>query len=191
LFKWYTYSTGTVPPDAVGGPSLTSHGTRTVVWNGKDGSGAIVPDGNYNLWVEFNETNNTGNPTISIPFTKNSTYQHVQPSNTTYFQNIDLQYFPLSTAGIEVGNDHASISVMPNPTTEQATIQVDLIKNATVQINILASNGKMVYNYAKNNYTVGKHLFLWSPKECGVSSGIYFVHVIINNQNQIYKLIVK
>jgi hypothetical protein len=193
LFKWNTYTGGSVPSDAISGASLTSHQTHTVKWNGKNAAGHVVPDGDYNLWVEFNETNSTGNPTISIPFTKGAVDQHVTPANTSYFQNIDLQYF--YTAGYGAGINsligNTNVSVTPNPTVDEANIQVDLTNKASVQVSIYSISGKLVHRFNKSEYEAGKHYFIWNPKSSGVASGTYFVHVNVDQKNQIFKLIVK
>lgn len=194
LNKWNASSGGVIPADAISGASLLQHVTHTVKWNGKNKAGYVVPDGDYNLWVEFNETNNTsGNPTISIPFTKGSADQHVTPANTSYFQNIDLQYF--YTAGYGAGINsligNTNVSVTPNPTVDEANIQVDLANKATVQVSIYSISGKLVHRFYRSEYEAGKNYFLWSPKSNGVASGTYFVHVTVDQKNQIFKLIVK
>jgi flagellar hook assembly protein FlgD len=194
LNKWNAASGGVIPADAISGASLLQHVTHTVKWNGKNKAGYVVPDGDYNFWVEFNETNYTsGNPSISIPFTKGPADQHVTPANNTYFQNIDLQYF--YTAGYGVGINsligNTKVSVTPNPTVDEANIMVDLTHKASVQVSIYSISGKLVHRFNKSEYEAGKNYFLWNPKSNGVASGTYFVHVTVDQKNQIFKLIVK
>ncbi len=193
LFKWNTYSGGVVPADAVSGASLTAHTTHTVKWNGKNKSGYVVPDGDYNLWVEFNETNTSGNPTISIPFTKGTANQHVTPANTTYFQNIDLQYFYTAGYGAGISSliGNTSVCVTPNPTADETNIQVELTNKASVQVSIYSISGKLIHRFNKSEYEAGKHYFIWNPKSSDVAGGTYFVHVNVDQKNQIFKLIVK
>jgi flagellar hook assembly protein FlgD len=193
LYKWKTYTSGVIPSDAISGASLTSHQTHTVAWNGKNAAGQVVPDGVYNLWVEFNETNFTGNPTTSIQFTKGPADQHVTPANTTYFQNIDLQYFYTAGYGdaIESILGNTSVTITPNPSTDEANIQMELKNNASVMVSIYSITGQMVHRFNKSTYSAGVHHFLWNPKSSNVASGTYFVHVNVDQKNQIFKLIIK
>ena len=190
LYKWKTYTSGVVPSDAISGASLTSHQTHTVVWNGRDASGNVVPDGVYNLWVEFNETNVSGNPTTSIQFTKGTADQHITPANTSYFQNIDLQYFAIP-ASIESILGNTSVSISPNPSSVEANIQIELKNHASVMITIYSITGQMVHRFNKSTYPAGVHHFLWNPKSSNIASGTYFVHVTVDQKNQIFKLIIK
>lgn len=195
LFKWKTYvPTLATPPataDCITGETLLAHETHTVKWNGKNAAGSLVPDGDYNLWVEFNETNLSGNPTISVPFTKGTSNQHITPANNTYFQNIDLQYFYFAGLGISSLLGNTSVSISPNPTADATNIELTLTKAARVQISIFSVVGKLVHRFNTGTYSEGKHFFLWNPKESGVASGTYFVHVRVDQKNQIFKLIVK
>lgn len=193
LYKWITYTGGVVPSDAISGASLTSHITHNLKWNGKNAAGYVVPDGDYILWVEFNETNFSGNPTTSIPFTKGPANQHVTPANTAYFQNIDLQYFYTAGYGAGISSliGNTEVSVIPNPTVDEANILVDLTHKASVQISIFSVTGKLVHQFNKSEYEAGKNYFIWTPKSSGVASGTYFVHVSVDQKNQVYKLIVK
>jgi len=195
LFKWKTYvPTLATPPataDCITGASLDVHTTHTVKWNGKNVAGSYVPDGDYNLWVELNETNLSGNPTISIPFTKGAANQHVTPANTIDFQNIDLQYFYFAGLGIKSLLGNTSVSISPNPTADATNIELALTKTSKVQISIFSVMGKLVHRFNKSEYEAGKHYFIWNPKSSGVASGTYFVHVNVDQKNQIFKLIVK
>ncbi len=191
LNKWNASSGGVIPADAISGASLLQHVTHTVKWNGKNKAGYVVPDGDYNLWVEFNETNNTsGNPTISIPFTKGSADQQITPVNTIDFQNIDLKYFAIP-ASIESLIGNTSVSVTPNPSTNEANIQLELKNSASVMVTIYSMTGQMVHRFNKSTYSAGIQHFLWNPKSSNVASGTYFVHVTVDQKNQIFKLIVK
>lgn len=195
LFKWKTYiPTLATPPataDCITGATLSTHTTQTVKWNGKDASGVRVPAGNYNLWVEFNETNLAGNPNINIPFTLGETDQHITPANTSYFQNIDLKYFYFPGVGLDESLIcNASVTIFPNPSAAQTTIQLELKESASVQISIYSLTGKMLHHFNKGYYSEGKHTFVWTPESNMVTSGTYFVHVNVGQKNQVFKLII-
>lgn len=195
LFKWKTYiPTLATPPataDCITGATLSTHSTQTVKWSGKDASGVRVPDGNYNLWVEFNETNLSNNPSINIPFTIGNSDQHITPANTSYFQNIDLNYFYYPGVGIDesfIGN--TSVSIFPNPSSDNTTIQVELKKSASVQVTIYSMTGKVVHRFKKGNYSEGNCSFVWNPESDMATSGTYFVHISVGQKNQVFKLII-
>ncbi len=192
LNKWKTYSGGVVPVDAISGPTLTTHQTHVVAWNGKNVNGSVVPDGNYRVYVEFNETNNTsGNPNTYVTFTKGASNQHLTPANTSYFQNMDLQFFtPTSISNFE-SEKSISFSVSPNPVKEVAQIQVILFKSERVSIDIYSINGIMVHSFQANVYPEGQHAFLWYPFDSDVKSGTYFARLTAGKSVKIQKIIVK
>ncbi len=92
LYSWIAASNWN-EVDAVTGSTINSHQTHTVEWDCTDLSGNEVPDGDYTVWVEFTEKHAQG-PTFSVTFTKGATYQHLTPSNTTNFINLDLEFTP-------------------------------------------------------------------------------------------------
>jgi flagellar hook assembly protein FlgD len=190
LYTWNSQSGGNVT-NAITGASMTSHQTHTVAWNGKNSSGSLVADGNYKVWVEFNETNVSGNPSTSVAFTKGSANQHLTPSNTSYFQNEDLQFFGSASSG-EMNADLASVLISPNPVTDNTSIEVNLKQSSDVNIQIFSAEGKVVHNFKKNSYPAGKHIFFWYPFDSGEGhSGLYFVKVNINDLEKTYKIILK
>lgn len=192
LNKWKTYSGGTVPTDAISGASLTSHQTHIVAWNGKNVSGNVVPDGNYRIYVEFNESNSTsGNPFTYVTFTKGATNEHLSPSNTTYFQNMDIQYFAPTNISISESEKNISFSVSPNPVKDVAQIQVVLAKTEKLSVDIFSINGKRIHSFQPDTYSEGQHTFLWYPSDTDAKSGIYFARLTAGKSVKILKIIVK
>lgn len=60
LTNWLSATPAGNSTDATTGATLSSHGTRTCTWNGKNVSGSVVADGSYRLCVEYTESNGTG-----------------------------------------------------------------------------------------------------------------------------------
>lgn len=64
LQRWRSF-TGT-QPDGVTGATVTTNETtgalNSVVWDLKDKSGVVVPNGNYKMWFEWAEANTTATP---------------------------------------------------------------------------------------------------------------------------------
>lgn len=87
LVKWNQMSGGNAT-DAITGPSLTSHTTHTVVWNGRDYSGVVQPDGTYKVYIEFTEENSLSSsipdgPWTAFTFTKGIS-QIQNPDDVTF-----------------------------------------------------------------------------------------------------------
>ena len=196
LFIWKSYvPTLATPPstaDCITGATLTAHTTHTVKWNGKDAAGISVPDGLYTLWIEINETNDSINgKSTSIQFNKGAVDQHLTPANISCFQNLDLKYFAPIPAYLESLIGNTSVTITPNPSTDEANIQMELKNNASVMVSIYSITGQMVHRFNKSTYSAGVQHFLWNPKSSNVASGTYFVHVTVDQKNQIFKLIIK
>jgi PKD repeat protein len=98
---WKASSTSNVV-DATTGASLTSYTTPlTVTWNATNVSGAVVPDGTYNVRVEFtwqHGTTATSNTTFS--FTKGPSAVHLTPANQTEYTGIVLDWVPSVAAPV-------------------------------------------------------------------------------------------
>jgi hypothetical protein len=82
--------------DAVTGATLTAHTTHTVTWNCRNVSGAIVPDGEYRMRVEFTSENAQGpiTPATYIKFTKGPAAFNATYPNVTNFTSMSLTYTP-------------------------------------------------------------------------------------------------
>jgi len=91
LVKWNASSLGNAV-SAITGATLTSHQVHTITWDGKNAAGTDMPDGIYQVWVEYVSTNAATNgnqgPSMSVEFTKGTAVQHITPANETYYQNI-------------------------------------------------------------------------------------------------------
>lgn len=93
LLKWEAASGGTIPPDAVTGATLPNHIQHIGTWNCKDGNGNIVPDGQYQAfmeWVDYDAWPFGTTNVFSVPFPKGSGPQNLTPANQTGFSQITL-----------------------------------------------------------------------------------------------------
>ncbi len=101
LLVWKASSASNVV-DAVTGASLTDYSTpQTITWNATNVSGTVVPDGTYNVRVEFtwqHGTTATSNTTVS--FTKGTSAVHLTPANQTEYTNMVLDWVPAVTAPV-------------------------------------------------------------------------------------------
>jgi YD repeat-containing protein len=94
LYTWKTASNYNVV-DAITGSTLTSHQTHTVTWDCTDLDGNLVPDGDYQIWVEFTSQHAQG-PLSTHTFTKGESPQNLTPPDETYFKDIEIIFDPLS-----------------------------------------------------------------------------------------------
>ncbi len=99
LVKWNASSSGNVV-NATTGATLPNHQTHTISWDCRDVNGNLVPDGAYEIWVEYTSrnSNNGGDPgpSIKVSFTKGLGMVSLTIPDETYFKNMTLNYSPLN-----------------------------------------------------------------------------------------------
>jgi len=100
LVKWIA-SSGNNTTGAITTATLNSHQLHSVSWNGKNYSNATLPDGNYNVNIEYTESNST----ISSPgkykvitFSNSTTPVDITPSSDSYFTDMHLIWTPTPPA---------------------------------------------------------------------------------------------
>jgi len=137
--------------DAITGATQSGHGIRTCKWNGTDYNGALMTDGNYTLKMELTDKNETGNYS-SISFTKGSTSQTLNPSNTPSFSSIGITWIPSVATGLtDVTN--FEISFYPNPGSGIYT----LIGNNIKEVEVKTLTGNTVFKGNTNIIDICKH----------------------------------
>lgn len=169
LNQWVTKS-GQNVVDAITGSTINGHQTENIVWNATDVNTAIVPDGDYKLWIQMAWANTNG-PTYSIPFTKGATAVNLNPANQTNFTNMSLVWTP-NTTGINENNAVKLFSVYPNPLSNQSKINYNLKENCDVTISLIDINGKLVKVLADENQKAGSYSLQINND---LKSGVYFV----------------
>lgn len=73
----------------------------------------------------------------------------------------------------------------PNPFNPNVTISYFLDKPSTVKIKIYNSKGQKIFKLLDKRKETGRHSVLWNANDFG--SGIYFIQLIIDQQNQYVK----
>lgn len=186
-FATWTAKSGSNVVDATTGATLTSHGTRTVVWNGTDVSGNVVADGVYKVWVEFAwaSSKTTGKMATSFSFTKGTAADHQAPANYTsgttgYLNSITIDWVPTSTS-VESVTENSEINVYPNPSTGIINVNFNEATSITVE-NIL---GSVVYKEDLQNYNVKTK----SIDLSNFANGVYVVNVINGEKSSKHKIL--
>ncbi len=95
LYTWNGTSGGNVT-DATTGATLSSHQSHSVTWDCRDKDGALVPDGEYTVYVEFTDAHAQG-PLTMLSFTKGPEAVELTPADETNFKDMALQFEPAVT----------------------------------------------------------------------------------------------
>lgn len=196
LVKWKTSSSGNVV-SAITGPTLATHQTHTVTWDGKNAAGVEMADGQYQIWVEYTSTNSASNgnqgPFMSLNFEKGPAIQHLNPANATYYQDIVADWVPLGVGIHDISETGAGVTLFPNPFSDQTTIQLSLSKTSQVYISINNVSGQKVAELVSDSFTAGTRNFQWDgTSETGqkLSNGLYFVQILVNGISETRKIVI-
>jgi hypothetical protein len=168
----WTSRAGSNTVDATTGATLLTHGNITVVWNGTDITGAVVPDGSYNAWVEMAWASNltTGKTYSIFPFTKGPVAFQSTPTNLTNFYSISLNWAPSTPTLVEKVPENNEASIYPNPTSGLLHMK---FRNGHryVQVRVYNESGIKVYSETLTEFTAGEKTLDVSH----LPAGIYFV----------------
>ncbi len=95
LKTWKKSSDGNMV-DAVTSATLKKHEKQTIEWDCKDSEGNLVPDGIYEIRIEFTDAHVQGplTPPGHITFTKGPESVEVTPKDLKQLTNIKLSYKP-------------------------------------------------------------------------------------------------
>jgi hypothetical protein len=155
LATWTSKSGGNLV-DATTGATLSTHGLVSFIWNGTDVSGNVVPDGNYNVWLEmaWDKSLSTGKTLTSYSFTKGPVSFSSTPPNTANFLGTNLTWTPSPATSIENDMQNDDIRVYPNPTS--GILNIDF-KREALACNIRVNNttGVQVYKEVMADVPVG------------------------------------
>ena len=152
LSTWNNKSGGNVV-DAITGATLTSSttptafGTKTVIWDGKDVNGNLVPDGTYTVWIESawqgNLSYGAHNELAFFAFTKGFTADHRTFTGDNYLTNISIDWVP-SAAGFPTVDVKPSFQVGPNPVTNVLNINYKNVNQQNTVFELFDVQGKKV-----------------------------------------------
>lgn len=194
LVKWVASSAYNTT-SAITGATLNTHQTHTITWNGTNSNGQQVPDGVYQVWVEYTSENSANNgspgPFTSVLFHKGPVSEHLNPANQTYFQEMVLDWIPLGVGSAESIPANSQVSVYPNPFKEKTNITLNLELRSQVQVNIYSSSGRMIECLASEIAGPGKYTLAWdgiSKAGNQLPSGVYIIEVVINGISRSVKV---
>jgi flagellar hook assembly protein FlgD len=176
LYQWKINSGGNVT-DAVTGPTLMSHQIHTFTWNCKDLTGAVVPDGDYIIMIEYTDQDGQG-PFAGFTFTKGVNPQTLIPQDQTYIKDISIQYTP-QAIGVEEYDKQLDIFTFPNPFSDKFMIILPE-GYASAEISFFNSSGEKL----SMEYTFSDPHFIWDGKDRNgntLPSGMYIYKIVSGN----------
>ena len=107
--------------------------------------------------------------------------------NSTSIQNAIST--ALTATGISVNTPNTfSLSVSPNPTSENTLLKYSLTESAVVSFDVMNELGQKVATYSLYKQSAGKHEYQFDVKK--LSNGNYFVHFNTEKNNQVLKFAV-
>ena len=196
LVKWNASSLSSTV-SATTGATLSSHGSHTVTWDGKNAAGTDMADGIYQIWVEYTSTNSASNgnqgPSLSVEFQKGTSLQHITPADATYFQNIIADWVPLTSGTGDLSKSGTSVKIFPNPFGNETTLLLKCDKPSQVYISAFDVSGKKVAELVSDSFNSGTRTYTWDgTSESGqkLENGLYFIHIQINGLTEIQKVII-
>lgn len=95
---------------------------------------------------------------------------------------------PSSTLAVDDVANFSGVNVYPNPVKELLNIEMDLVKNATVELFVTDITGKVVAQLANNENQVGKRNYQWNVD--GLQNGIYLLNIKSDNNLQVKKVMI-
>lgn len=197
LVKWVANSANNVT-NAITGATLAQHTTHTITWNGKNAAGNLVPDGTYQVWIEYTSQNSAtsapAGPFTYVEFTKSTVSKHLTPASLTYFSNMVLDWVPDNTGvGIETTErDEMGISVAPNPFASYTEIRFTLKNKSQVQANLIDLQGNLAECLLNDVLQAGSYTLPWDGSNSHgtrMKPGVYFLQLTINGIRHTRKII--
>ena len=192
LVKWVA-SSGNNTTGAVTSATINSHQLHTVTWNGKNTSNVAVPDGNYNINVEYTEsastTSNPGKYKV-ITFNKGNTPVDTVPTADAFFTTMHLTWAPVIVANEDQQNAPAMETLKqnyPNPFKESTSFDFFVKDNSNVTMNIYNTKGQLVAHVLNANQAKGWHKINWNRNlDNGhkAAPGKYICRLLIDNKTQ-------
>lgn len=195
LVKWVASSSNN-SVNATTGATLSSHQTHTISWDCRNLSGDIVPDGVYEIWVEYTSRNSAGGgavgPSTKVSFTKGTDVVSLAVPDETYFKNMTLNYSP-----VNVGVDQnllldLKFEAFPNPFTNSLNVSFDLPQQDYVNISIYDLTGKRITELVNENLAQGSNSFSWDGKSGNgqrLNPGVYLLRVFYRGKLYMHKVV--
>lgn len=195
LVKWMA-SSGNNSVNAITGATLPNHQTHTVSWDCRDLNGNLVPDGIYQIWIEYTSRNSAfggdPGPSAVVSFTKGMDVVSLTLPDETYFKNMVLNYSPVNVGVDENLKATVGFKSFPNPFSDMVHVGFELPKSGFVNISVYDLSGKRIAELVNEDLQQGINAFSWDgalTDSKKASPGIYFLRMVFNGKMFMHKII--
>lgn len=183
LVKWVANSAQNTV-NALTGATLPNHIAHTVSWDCRDVNGNLVPDGIYEIWVEYTSRNSANGgdpgPSTKAAFLKGTSPVTVAPVDEAYFKNMNLEYTPHGVDAFNELPDMLNFKVFPMPFTDQINMEFTLPKASFINISAYNLVGQRVKEIVNTIIPQGNNILFWNGKNSTgitIPKGIYVLRI--------------
>lgn len=99
----------------------------------------------------------------------------------------DLVCDGVTSVNEPIFEDDVSLSVYPNPTSDNSTVQFELEEPANVEVSLLDVTGRVVFQKSKGRLSIGKHNQLIEMS--GLRSGMYLLSFTVGGDRSLVRLV--
>ncbi len=180
LYTWNSKSGGNTV-DAITGPTLHDHTSHTVIWNGKDTTGMVVKDGQYQIMTEFTDEHVQG-PIMKVAFTKGTKAIKLNPAKQSFFMDMNLVYTPGNATGsVKKTNQNYDLNIIHNSNNKGLAMAVNLPEVQHVEIGLYNHKGQLVQNLFSGKCAAGKNIINWNLSSSKKAAHGKFVIIVNSN----------
>jgi hypothetical protein len=181
LYTWNAKSGGN-KVDAISGPTLSDHGSHTVVWNCKDTTETVVKDGQYQIVTEYTDEHKQG-PIQTVTFTKGTGAIKLNPAKQAYFIDMNLVYTPDNATGSMKSKDQDyELNILHASLLKGLAMEVNVPEQQHLEIGLYNQKGKLVQQLFSGKCVPGKNIINWNLSNSKKSA--HGKYVIIINSNR-------
>jgi len=195
LVKWNA-SSGNNSVSAITGATLPSHIEHTISWDCRDLSGNIVPDGTYEIWVEYTSRNsNSGGapgPSTKVSFTKGIDVVSLAVPDEDYFKHMVLSYSPLNVSVGDISGLDLQFEFYPNPFSDRLNVSFVLSRRDFLNISVYETSGRRVAELVNEVLPAGPGSFCWDGKGANglpLNPGVYYLRIVCQGKLLIHKVV--
>lgn len=195
LVKWMA-SSGNNSVSAITGATLPNHQTHTISWDCRDLTGNLVPDGTYQIWVEYTSRNSANGgaagPSTSVTFTKGPDVVSITVPDELYFKNMVLNYSPVNVGIDEHMKSSVGFKAFPNPFSDKVNVSFELPQSGFVNVSVYELSGKRIAELVNEDLPQGLNAFSWDGTlndNKKTSPGVYFLRMVYDGKMFMQKVI--
>ncbi|MEI7676122.1 MAG: DUF2271 domain-containing protein [Bacteroidales bacterium] len=184
LYNWIASSAknvvGTTTADGTSGASLTAHAAVTKTWNCTNVSGAVVPDGNYNINIEYTEDDATSKTDsrlkyMSYPFTIGAASSVTVPNATSgaglYYKSVSYSTTISAQTPINEAKAGQVYNICYQPNAKVLQVKYDAQMHHGVVAKIFDAKGALV---SQQDMPEGSSSIVLS----NLSKGVYLIKFV-------------